>query len=255
MCESALALLFSQGRDSPARASSFPGWPALSLGSSMSLAFLHRGQGAYQKDISPKFRLWWLGLHWRLWRCFWGDGGSESSFLHMGGRAYCMSRLKETGRPWGPSSLRATSSRKSGGVSCWKSGHDLAMYTCSPEGQPCPGLHPKQCEGWDSAPLLSSCEMPPLVLHPALGTLTGSGAVSPEKAMNMISGLENLSCEDKLRWSGLFNLKEEKAPGTPYGTFQSLKGATGQGLFAMVCTDRTRGNGFKWNIGQVCIRY
>ncbi|GAB0189955.1 mitochondrial enolase superfamily member 1 [Grus japonensis] len=44
---------------------------------------------------------------------------------------------------------------------------------CSPESQPCPGLHQKKCgqqvEGGDPAPLLSSGETPPGVLRPALG--------------------------------------------------------------------------------------
>jgi len=46
------------------------------------------------------------------------------------------------------------------------------MYFCSPEGQPYPGLHQKQCgqqgKGGDSAPLLHSGETPLEVLHPAL---------------------------------------------------------------------------------------
>ncbi|GAB0189939.1 triadin [Grus japonensis] len=44
---------------------------------------------------------------------------------------------------------------------------------CSPESQPCPGLHQKKCgqqvEGGDPAPLLGSGETPPGVLRPALG--------------------------------------------------------------------------------------
>ena len=46
------------------------------------------------------------------------------------------------------------------------------MCTRSPEGQPYPELHQKQCgqqvKGGDSAPLLRSGETPPGVLHPAL---------------------------------------------------------------------------------------
>ncbi|GAB0190632.1 mitochondrial enolase superfamily member 1 [Grus japonensis] len=42
------------------------------------------------------------------------------------------------------------------------------------ESQLCPGLHQKQhgqkVEGGDSAPLIRSCETPPRVLHPALGS-------------------------------------------------------------------------------------
>ncbi|GAB0178852.1 mitochondrial enolase superfamily member 1 [Grus japonensis] len=49
----------------------------------------------------------------------------------------------------------------------------LNMSACSPESQPCPGLHQKRCDqqvkGGDPAPLLHSCETPPGVLRPALG--------------------------------------------------------------------------------------
>ncbi|GAB0188361.1 mitochondrial enolase superfamily member 1 [Grus japonensis] len=54
-----------------------------------------------------------------------------------------------------------------------KAQHELAVCACSPESQPCPGLHEKRCdqqvEGGDPAPLLRSCETPPGVLRPALG--------------------------------------------------------------------------------------
>jgi len=46
------------------------------------------------------------------------------------------------------------------------------MCTCSPESQPCPGLHQEKCgqqgKGGDSAPLLRSSETPPGIMHPAL---------------------------------------------------------------------------------------
>ena len=46
------------------------------------------------------------------------------------------------------------------------------MCTCSPGGQPHPGLHQKQrgqqVEGGDSATLLLSGETPPGVLHPSM---------------------------------------------------------------------------------------
>ncbi|GAB0178641.1 cAMP-dependent protein kinase inhibitor alpha [Grus japonensis] len=63
------------------------------------------------------------------------------------------------------------------------------ICTCSPESQPCPGLHQKRCdqqvEGGDPAPLLPSRETPPGVLRPALGAPVqdrhGAVATSPEE--------------------------------------------------------------------------
>ncbi|GAB0189937.1 mitochondrial enolase superfamily member 1 [Grus japonensis] len=60
---------------------------------------------------------------------------------------------------------------------------------CSPESQPCPGLHQKKCgqqvEGGDPAPLLGSGETPPGVLRPALGAPVqerhGAVGASPEE--------------------------------------------------------------------------
>ncbi|GAB0209032.1 hypothetical protein GRJ2_003368900 [Grus japonensis] len=66
---------------------------------------------------------------------------------------------------------------------------ELAVCACSPESQPCPGLHEKQWDqqvkGGDSAPLLRSGEAPPGVLRPALGSPVqerhGAVGESPEE--------------------------------------------------------------------------
>ena len=59
-----------------------------------------------------------------------------------------------------------------GGAGWWEAQHDLAVYACSPEGQPYLGLHEKkhgqQVKGGDSAPMLCSDETPTGVLRLAL---------------------------------------------------------------------------------------
>jgi len=64
----------------------------------------------------------------------------------------------------------------------------------------------------------------------------------------MTRGLEYLSSEDRLRELGLFSVEKGRLQGDLRAAFQYLKRAyrkDGEGLFARVCSDRTRGNGPK----------
>ena len=63
----------------------------------------------------------------------------------------------------------------------------------------------------------------------------------------MISGMEHLSCEYRLRELRLFSVEKTRLRGDLIAAFQYLKGAyrkAGVGLLTRACTDRTKGSAF-----------
>ena len=69
----------------------------------------------------------------------------------------------------------------------------------------------------------------------------------------MIQGMEHLSYKDRLRELGLFSMEKRRLQGNLRAAFWSVMGSCrkeGSRLFSRVCSDRTRGNGFKLKEGR-----
>jgi len=70
-------------------------------------------------------------------------------------------------------------SQNHGGTGGWQVGHEPTVCPCNPENQLYPGLHQKKdghlAEGGDAAPLLSTCETSPGVLHMDVKSVLSTG--------------------------------------------------------------------------------
>jgi len=75
-----------------------------------------------------------------------------------------------------------------------------------------------------------------------------------ERIQKVIKGLENLSCEDRLKELGLFSPEKRRLWRQLVTAFQYLKGVykhEGNQLFTQVDNDRKRGKGYKLKEGRL----